>query len=292
MKTKKGIILAGGSGSRLHPLTSIISKQLMLVYDKPMIYYPLSTLMLMGIQEVLIITTNEQLNLFEKLLGNGHRLGISISYKVQDKPEGLAHALKISKNFINDNPVVVILGDNIFHGSNIIEQLLPKENKGATIYVSYVEDPERYGIVEIDSNKDPIKIYEKPIKSKSNLAITGLYYFDQSAINRIKKMQKSKRGEFEITDLLKLYLKDNSLGLHILSRGIAWFDTGTFNSLFQASSYVKALEKRQGLKICFPEEIAWRKNWINEKQLLNFAKEAKNSDYAKYIKKIVNENIF
>lgn len=289
MQINKGIILAGGSGTRLLPITKIVSKQLLLVYDKPMIYYPLSTLMLMGIKQILIITTKSQKQLFESLLGNGKNLGISISYLVQENPDGLAHAIKISEKFIANEPVVIILGDNMFHGSNLVNQLLPNTFDGSTIYASYVEDPERYGIVEIKNNNIPTRIEEKPKKAKSNYAITGLYFFDKTLISKVKRIKLSSRNELEITDVLELYMKENSLKVKILSRGIAWFDTGTFDSLLDAACYVKTLEQRQGQKICCPEEIAWRNKWISNSQVLELATTKNKSIYDQYLLKLLEE---
>ena len=283
MTINKGIILAGGTGSRLFPLTKSLSKQLLPVYDKPMIYYPLSTLMLMGIQDILIVTTPEQKTNFEELLGNGSHIGINIQYKCQLKPEGLSHAILTAKTFIETDPVMIILGDNLFHGSNLIEQIVPKSNDGATIYLYSVKDPERYGILDISKDGNPLSIEEKPKNSKSNLAITGLYCFDKDVIKKIEKIEKSPRNEFEITDLIKIYMNENKLNLRVLSRGIAWFDTGTPSSLFEAGSYVRTLEERQGQKVSCPEEIAWRNGWIDDLKLRKIALLNYESDYSKYL---------
>ena len=285
----KGIILAGGRGTRLLPITKIINKQLLLVYDKPMIFYPLSTLMLMGIREILIVTNSNQKELFKNLLGDGSSLGISINYRIQNNPDGLAHAIQISESFINKEPVVVILGDNLFHGSSLIDHLSLVEQEGATIFAASVNDPERYGIVTLSDTKIPISIEEKPNNPNSKLAITGLYVFDDNVIEKTKAIRKSERAEMEITDLLNIYLEEKSLTVKRLSRGIAWFDTGTFDSLHDAGSYVKSLELRQGLKVCCPEEIAWRQNWINDKDLNDLAENNPNNDYGKYLSKLIYE---
>ena len=285
---RKGIILAGGTGSRLYPITNVVSKQLLPVYDKPMIFYPLSTLMLAGIQEILIITTEKDNLLFKTLLGDGSQFGISIKYKIQKKAEGIAQAFIIAEEFIDGKPVTLILGDNIFHGQGLVD-LLQKSNKSqeATIFAYPVKDPERYGVVEFDIDSKVISIEEKPINPKSKYAITGIYYYDKSVLEKVKEIKPSKRGELEISDINNLYLKENSLNVEVLGRGIAWLDTGTFDSLNEASSFIQTLENRQGLKICCPEEIAWRKKWIDNYQLLRLAEPLKRSGYGKYLNSLI-----
>lgn len=285
-KKFKGIILAGGTGSRLYPITKTISKQLLPVYDKPMIYYPLSTLMLAGINEILIITNEEYLSAYQELLGDGSKWGMNILYKVQKSPNGIAEAFIIGQEFINGHPVALILGDNIFYGHNLSSLLSSAINNesGATIFAYHVKDPERYGVVEFDGNKNVISIDEKPQKPKSNYALTGLYFYQNNVVDLVKKLLPSPRGELEITDLNKLYLKQNSLKVEILKRGYAWLDTGTHDSLLEASYFISTIEKRQGLKVACPEEIAFSNNWITKKQLLNLAAEIKNEDYLNYLK--------
>ena len=285
---KKGIILAGGTGSRLKPITRLFNKQLLPVYDKPMIYYALSTLMLLNIKNILIITSRNQLDFFKYLLGDGASLGISIKYKIQEKPRGLADGILISKDFIKESAFYVALGDNIFHGSSLINQLKPLQSNGSTIYLYSVKDPERYGIVELSKKNKAISIIEKPNNPKSNLAITGLYYFDNSATEKVNSLKLSKRSELEITDLIKMYLKDDCLYINRLSRGIAWFDTGTPDSLLDAACYVKTLEQRQGERICCPEEIAWRNKWISDKELIKRAEKDDKSIYGQYLLKLID----
>ncbi len=285
----KGIILAGGTGSRLAPLTNILNKQLLPIYDKPMIYYPLSTLMLMGIKDILIITKKDDLPLFRKLLDDGSSLGINIEYLIQNKPAGIPQALLISEKFIENNRVTLILGDNIFYGHDLISQLKKglRKKSGACIFGYRVNDPKRFGIAKLDHNQKVLEIQEKPSNPKSNYAITGLYIYDKSVISKAKTLNPSKRGELEITDLNKIFLKDNNLTIEILGRGIAWLDTGTFESLQEASSFIKTIENRQGLKIGCPEEISWRMGWIDNQKLKSLAKKYKKSSYGDYLLKLI-----
>ena len=292
MNIRKGIILAGGTGSRLHPITNVVSKQLLPVYDKPMIYYPLSTLMLAGIKEILIITTSEDQDSFQKLLGDGSQIGIKIEYEIQKKPEGIAQALVIGREFIKESQVALILGDNLFHGDNLIN-LLQKNNllnKGASVFSYPVTDPERYGVIEFNSNQKAISIEEKPLNPKSKFALTGLYFYDNSVVKKVNKIKVSKRGELEITDLNKLYLDEGTLMVEKMNRGMTWFDMGTCDSLNEASSYIRSLEKRQGLKIGCPEEVAWRMGFIDKDQLISLSENILNSGYGKYLQLIVKES--
>lgn len=287
---RKGIILAGGNGTRLTPLTKSVSKQLLPVYDKPMIYYPLSTLMLGGIREILIISKPEDLSSFKNLLGSGENFGIKLSYEIQTNPNGLAEAFLIGEKFINNCPVTLILGDNLFHGASLTQQInLQSLNKeGSTIFAYQVKDPERYGVVEFDKNNNVLGIEEKPNSPKSNFAITGIYFYDSTVVEKAKSLLPSKRGELEITDINMLYLKENKLKVEVLNRGIAWLDTGKYDSLYEASGYVYTLQKRQGLKISCPEEIAWRKNWISKEKLSKIAENYKNNEYGKYLQNLLN----
>ena len=288
--SKKGIILAGGSGTRLSPITNALSKQLLLIYDKPMIYYPLSTLMLAGIENVLIICTKASLELFESLLGNGEKYGIQIQYKIQDKPLGLAHSFIIGEDFIGDSSVTLVLGDNLFHGNNFIKQIKKVISVGLpTIFAYQVDDPERYGVVEFSSRGNVIGIEEKPKSPKSQFAITGIYYYDNSVIKKAKSLTPSKRGELEITDINNLYLNDGSLKVEIMGRGISWLDTGTFESMHDASSYVRTIQNRQGYKIGCLEEVAWRNGWICDNKLLELANSQIKSEYGKYLLKLLQK---
>ena len=284
----KGIILAGGSGTRLHPLTLAVSKQLMPVYDKPMIYYPLSVLMMAGIQEILIISTPHDLPHFERLLGDGSNIGCTFSYAEQAVPNGLAQAFVIGEEFIGDDSVALILGDNIFFGTNLQELLVSNQNpEGGVVFAYHVSDPERYGVVEFDDQLNAVSIEEKPKEPKSNYAVPGLYFYDNSVVNIAKNIQPSARGEYEITDVNKVYLSQGNLKVGVLNRGTAWLDTGTFNSLMQAGQFVQVIEERQGLKIGCIEEIAWRKGFITKAQLLEQATILEKSGYGAYLKSLV-----
>lgn len=289
----KGIILAGGAGTRLYPITNSISKQMLPVYDKPMIYYPLSVLMLAGIREILIISTPRDLPGFRNLLGSGAALGMNFSYIEQPSPDGLAQAFILGEEFIAKDTVCMILGDNIFYGHGFGDTLLStsKLRKGACIFGYYVTDPQRYGVVEFDMNKKPVSIEEKPSDPKSNYAITGLYFYDNSVIKKAKSLQPSPRGELEITDLNRIYLEEETLEVKLMGRGMAWLDTGTYDSLLQAANFIATLEQRQGLKASCIEEIAFKRGFINREQLLSVAKPYKNSQYGQYLIRIANEEI-
>jgi len=287
--TSKGIILAGGAGSRLHPLTLSVSKQLMPVYDKPMIYYPLSTLMSAGIRDILIITTPEDQASFQKLLGDGKKWGISIAYAVQPRPEGLAQAFVIGEEFIDGKSVALILGDNIFYGHGLARQLRSASgNKDeATVFAYHVNDPERYGVVHFDESGRALGIEEKPVKPKSNYAVTGLYFYDSRVVEMAKNLQPSPRGELEITDINKLYLADGSLRVEVMGRGAAWLDTGTHDSLIEAAQFVQIIEHRQGLKICCPEEVAYQNRYIDESQVQVLAEALGKSGYGDYLRSML-----
>ncbi|MEN8255536.1 MAG: glucose-1-phosphate thymidylyltransferase RfbA [Verrucomicrobiota bacterium] len=287
----KGIILAGGTGTRLHPATKVISKQLLPVYDKPMVYYPLSTLMLAGIRDVLVISTPHDLPLFRQLLGDGSGIGMRFSYAEQPAPEGLAQAFLIGRDFIGDDNVCLILGDNIFYGMNFTETLKCAENreKGATIFAYPVHDPQRYGVVEFDENGAALSLEEKPVQPRSNHAITGLYFFDNKVVEIAKDLKPSARGELEILDAIRPYLANDELHVQELGRGFAWLDTGTHDSLLEAGTFVETLEKRQGLKISCVEEIAWRKGFISSTQLESLGASMENNQYGQYLLRLVEE---
>ena len=286
---RKGILLAGGSGTRLHPLTQTISKQLLPVFDKPMVYYPLCVLMLAGIRETLLITTPHDQPLFQNLLGNGNQWGIEIKYAVQPEPNGLAEAFIIGKDFVAENPSCLVLGDNIYYGHGF-QQSLDNANlhdHGATVFGYWVSDPERYGVVEFDANGKAVGVEEKPEHPKSNYAITGLYFYDNQVTEMAAGLQPSARGELEITDLNRLYLQQNQLQVERLGRGIAWLDTGTHSSLMQASNFIQTIEERQGLKVCCPEEIAYAAGWINADQLQEIADRLSKNEYGQYLYRIL-----
>jgi glucose-1-phosphate thymidylyltransferase len=290
----KGIILAGGSGTRLYPITSAISKHMLPVYDKPMIYYPLSVLMLASIREILIISTPRDLPGFRSLLGDGKSLGLDFSYKEQPSPDGLAQAFILGEEFIGSDPVCMILGDNIFYGHGFGDALLKTAElkKGACIFGYYVTDPERYGVVEFDKNNKVLSIEEKPLQPRSNYAVTGLYFYDNTVVNKAKSLKPSPRGELEITDLNKVYLEEGTLDIRLMGRGMAWLDTGTYESLLQASNFIATLEQRQGLKASCIEEIAYKRGFINKNQLLKLAQPIKNSQYGKYLLRIAGEEVY
>ncbi|OJV35071.1 MAG: glucose-1-phosphate thymidylyltransferase [Bacteroidales bacterium 36-12] len=290
----KGIILAGGSGTRLYPVTKSISKQIIPVYDKPMIYYPLSVLMLSGIKEILIISTPQDIHLYENLLGNGQDLGIQLKYAIQPSPDGLAQAFIIGEEFIGDDSVCMILGDNIFFGYDFSRTLkdAAKLQDGAIVFGYYVNDPERYGVAEFDAQGKVLSLEEKPTEPKSNYAVTGLYYYSNDVVQKAKSLKPSKRGELEITDLNKVYLEENRLSMKIFGRGMAWLDTGTHDSLLEASNFIATIENRQGLKVACIEEIAYRNGYIDREQLLKLAEPLKKNHYGEYLLKIANEKTF
>ncbi len=293
MTTKKGIILAGGSGTRLYPLTQVVSKQLLPVYDKPMIYYPLSVLMLAGIRDVLVINTPHEQALFRQLLGDGSQWGLSISYAAQPSPDGLAQAYHIGADFVGTDPSCLILGDNIFYGHGFTDVLRRSaaRTQGATVFGYYVHDPERYGVAEFDASGRVVGLEEKPTAPKSNYAVTGLYFYDGRAVDYARSLKPSARGELEITDLNRCYLEDGSLMLEKLGRGYAWLDTGTHDSLVEASNYIETIENRQGLKVCCPEEIAFHNSWITPEQLRALAAPLAKNGYGRYLLQIAEHGV-
>jgi glucose-1-phosphate thymidylyltransferase len=294
MTARKGIILAGGAGSRLHPATLAVSKQLLPIYDKPMIYYPLSTLLLAGIRDILIISTPQDTPRFESLLGSGERWGVSFQYEVQDKPEGLAQAFLIGKKFLGSSLSALVLGDNIFHGHELQGLLASADSRqsGATVFAYHVQDPERYGVAQIDTDGRVIGIEEKPKIPKSNYAVTGLYFYDETVVSRAEALRPSPRGELEITDLNRSYMQDSDLRVEVMGRGYAWLDTGTHDSLLEAGQFISVLEKRQGLKICCPEEIAWRNGWIDDRAMQELATPLAKTGYGTYLLGLLQDRVF
>ena len=286
---RKGIILAGGTGSRLYPLTKVIAKQLLPIFDKPMIYYPLATLMIAGIREILLISTPKDISQYKALLGDGHIWGLDISYQIQPSPDGLAQAFILAEDFIGDDLSALILGDNIFHGNNMTNLLVnASNNEDATIFAYHVSDPERYGVVEFDSNQKAISIEEKPKITKSNYAVTGLYFYDDKVVEYAKSLKPSHRGELEITDLNKIYMNEDKLNVEVLNRGFAWLDSGTHESLLEANQYIATVEKRQGQKVACIEEISFSKGWITKENLLSLAEEKYNNNCREYLKGLLD----